>query len=63
MWKKDDIIKQKINIWRGRLSLNKTQVMVNFSLYGDEYSLDDATEKLEVTTTKIRVIEKRQVRI
>ncbi|MGF6949787.1 putative DNA-binding protein YlxM (UPF0122 family) [Neobacillus sp. B4I6] len=32
--------------------MNKTQVMVYFSLYGDEFSIDEVTEKLEVTPTK-----------
>ncbi len=36
----------------GKISLDKTQVMVYFSLYGDEFSLDDVTEKLEVTPTE-----------
>ena len=49
--KKDDILKS-VNIWRGKLSLDKTQIMVYFSLYGYEFSLDDVTEKLEVTPTE-----------
>jgi hypothetical protein len=32
--------------------LDKTQVLVYFSLYGDEFTLDDVTEKLEVTPTE-----------
>ncbi|RBP86590.1 uncharacterized protein DUF4279 [Cytobacillus firmus] len=32
--------------------MDKTQVIVNFSLDGDEFSLDDVTEKLEVTHTE-----------
>ncbi|MGE7949874.1 DUF4279 domain-containing protein [Lysinibacillus sp. NPDC093688] len=32
--------------------MDKTQVMVCFSLYGDEFSIDDVTEKLGVTPTE-----------
>ncbi|MGE7916370.1 DUF4279 domain-containing protein [Lysinibacillus xylanilyticus] len=32
--------------------MDKTQVMVYFSLYGDEFSIDDVTEKLGITPTK-----------
>lgn len=32
--------------------MDKTQIMVYFSLYGDEFPLDDVTEKIEVTPTK-----------
>ena len=31
--------------------MNKTQVKVYFSLFGDDFPLDDVTEKLEVTPT------------
>lgn len=36
----------------GNLGLDKTQVMVYFSLYGDEFPLDGVTEKLEVIPTE-----------
>jgi len=39
-------------IWRREFNLDKTQVMVYFSLYGDEFSIDDVTEKLGLTPTK-----------
>jgi membrane-associated HD superfamily phosphohydrolase len=41
-----------MNIWRRKLRLDKTQVMVYFSLYGDEFPIDDITEKLEVIPTE-----------
>jgi len=39
-------------IWKRRLKLDKTQVMVFFSLFGDDFSIDDVTEKLGVTPTE-----------
>jgi hypothetical protein len=32
--------------------LNKTQVNVYFYLYGDEFPIDEVTEKLKVTPTE-----------
>ncbi|AGK54534.1 DUF4279 domain-containing protein [Bacillus sp. 1NLA3E] len=32
--------------------MNKTKTMVYFSLYGDNFSIDEVTEKLNVTPTK-----------
>lgn len=34
-----------------KLNLDKTQVMVDFSLFGDEFSIDDVTELLGVEPT------------
>ncbi|MCY9549980.1 DUF4279 domain-containing protein [Lysinibacillus xylanilyticus] len=31
--------------------MNKTQVKIYFSLFGDDFSIDDVTEKLEITPT------------
>lgn len=40
------------DICKEELGLDKTQAMVYFSLYGDEFSIDDVTEKLGVAPTK-----------
>lgn len=37
---------------RGKFNLDKTQVMVYFSLYGDEFPIDYVTETLEIQPTK-----------
>ena len=38
--------------WEGNLHLDKTQVMVYFCLYGDEFPIDYVTETLEIEPTK-----------
>ncbi len=40
------------NYWEGNLYLDKTQVMVYFCLYGDEFPIDYVTETLETEPTK-----------
>jgi hypothetical protein len=40
------------NYRRGKFNLDKTQVMVYFSLYGDEFPIDYVTETLEIEPTK-----------
>lgn len=37
---------------RGKFNLDKTQVMVYFSFYGDEFPIDYVTETLEIQPTK-----------
>lgn len=41
------------NYRRGNVNLDKTQVMVYFSLHGDEFPIDYVTETLEIEPTKI----------
>lgn len=38
-------------MWKGKLYLNKTQVMVYFSLYGDDFPVDSVTELLGINPT------------
>lgn len=35
-----------------KLNLNKTQVMVYFSLYGEDFPIDEVTERVKVTPTR-----------
>jgi hypothetical protein len=38
--------------WEELLNLNKTQIKVYFSLFGDDFPIHDVTEKMKVTPTE-----------